>query len=344
MKTPNIGIPLTNEVGVVLINHLYNYMEEYRSDKKILTIDTINEIYKEDMSKNPYKYFELSIVLLSHIYRNSLRLLYPIIRDKILEVKDLINNITELDSSIYIINKLISEIENNKHITIDNLSMFLRDIKLEFRKKISDMKIQKDSLTETQLSDLRYISTVKAMTEVCSEIMNACKELDIQNETVGSTIRNVKEKIESKIIKYSLADKDISERLNEKFNRFISEYKDTKKSESYDTIVKDSINLSSMLKSLITSSIIAIFIPGGIQVKLVAAVVLLLLKFSINKRTELKHKQIILNDLKLELRIIQEKIRDAESKGDNKSKYKLLRIENELTRAIERIVYNLPKN
>lgn len=52
-----------------------------------------------------------------------------------------------------------------------------------------------------------------------------------------------------------------------------------------------------------------------------------------------ERKQIV-NELESELRIVKEKIDDAKSKGDNKEKYELMRIEQKLTNEINRLKYN----
>ena len=52
-----------------------------------------------------------------------------------------------------------------------------------------------------------------------------------------------------------------------------------------------------------------------------------------------ENTKLVLNELDLELKITREKIDDAKSKGDNKAKYALMRIENNIEREIFRIKY-----
>ena len=67
----------------------------------------------------------------------------------------------------------------------------------------------------------------------------------------------------------------------------------------------------------------------------------ILVGVAIDKKIDAKHRRRILNDLKAELEIVNEKIEDAKSENDRKAKYELMRIRNKLINDIERIEYNL---
>lgn len=61
----------------------------------------------------------------------------------------------------------------------------------------------------------------------------------------------------------------------------------------------------------------------------------------LDRQLDRKVRGELLDDLELELKMTREKIKDAESKNDNKKKYQLMRIENALERDIERVRYRL---
>ncbi|MGL5743982.1 MAG: hypothetical protein ACRCXX_02410 [Cetobacterium sp.] len=70
----------------------------------------------------------------------------------------------------------------------------------------------------------------------------------------------------------------------------------------------------------------------------VAAITAVTVVMASNKvKREARRK--ILAELREELEMVEEKIKDAESKGDNKSKYQLMRLRNKLKTSIERIKY-----
>jgi len=161
------------------------------------------------------------------------------------------------------------------------------------------------------------------------------------NEGVGSVMRKASDAMSKAAVKVTLADRQLSERINDKFNRYLKLYRESKRNAAYDTVVKRAIDLSRILKNVIMSSIVGLLVPGTAAVKLVSAIIAILVKTAIDKRTDAKYKNLIFNDLKLELKIVQEKIKDADARGDIKAKYKLMRIENELGRAMNRIQFNL---
>ena len=74
---------------------------------------------------------------------------------------------------------------------------------------------------------------------------------------------------------------------------------------------------------------------------LVIVAIGILVGVAIDKKVDAKHRRQILNDLKSELEIVNEKIEDAKSENDRKAKYELMRIRNKLIKDIERIEYNL---
>lgn len=78
------------------------------------------------------------------------------------------------------------------------------------------------------------------------------------------------------------------------------------------------------------------------QVKPVIAAIVFLGRTAIDKNADNNTRRDILTELEGELRITEEKISDAQSKGDNKAKYNLMRIKNQLEREIERIKSGLP--
>lgn len=79
----------------------------------------------------------------------------------------------------------------------------------------------------------------------------------------------------------------------------------------------------------------------------VPALIIILLGYlvgaAIDKKNDKKVRREILGNLEDELEITEEKIKYAESKGDNKEKYELIRIRNKLKREIDRVRFNMDK-
>lgn len=224
-------------------------------------------------------------------------------------------------------------------------SKFLSSHKSKLLQSITPFSVIDDTTNKPMDSDLALEAMIMSLTETLQEYIAENTDLPVplnsMNEGVAQTARKVKDSVSKAVVKFTLADKQMSERLNEKFNKFLQMFRDTKRDAAYDSVVKNAINLSRMLKNLIGSFIIGLLIPGGIPVKIVSAVLAILVKTAMDKRADSKYKNLIFNDLKFEISVVKEKIRDAETRGDIKAKYKLMRIENQLGRAMNRIQYNI---
>lgn len=88
--------------------------------------------------------------------------------------------------------------------------------------------------------------------------------------------------------------------------------------------------LFKVLRTVVTTGAIAYFSP-------IAAAIHLVVTVALNERTEKRLKDALITDLEHELRVVQEKVRDADSNGDKKAKYQLMRLESKLEKEIMRI-------
>jgi len=223
-------------------------------------------------------------------------------------------------------------------------SKFISEHKMKILESINELNFE-DTLENKDDGidqDLKLEALIDSLIETIQEsiIIEEIDEAQL-NENIAQTFRKAKDKVSKTLVKFTLAEKQMAERLNEKFNRFIKLHRESKRNATYDTVVKRTIDLSRMLKNLIRSFIIGLLIPGGIPVKIISTILAILVQTAIDKRTDAKYKNLIFNDLKFELRVVQEKIKDAEARGDIKAKYKLMRIENQIGRAMDRIQYNI---
>lgn len=73
----------------------------------------------------------------------------------------------------------------------------------------------------------------------------------------------------------------------------------------------------------------------------VAAACMLIVKFALNKSTTQKERFKVVADLEVELELLNEKIEDARSAGDNKAKYEMMRTRAELQKAIKKVKYGI---
>ena len=127
----------------------------------------------------------------------------------------------------------------------------------------------------------------------------------------------------------------MTEPLDNIVNTTIDDFRSAMKSDKRDEIVegKFRIKLTRVIGKCIAYGAL------GVMVHPAVAAIAFLGKMAYDKNLDSKERGKIINDLHSELNIVKEKIKDADSKGDNENKYKLMRIENQLERQIARIQY-----
>lgn len=168
------------------------------------------------------------------------------------------------------------------------------------------------------------------------EVTNYSETL-LENGVLNENFTSVKVAAKEKFRRANQKQKRISRGVDNKFQRVLDDYRRSKKDDTQDSIIKSTFKVSKLLKSAIAA--IGVFAIPNIGPAL--ALIGVITKFAINAKTKGKYKQALLNDLKAELKIVNEKRSDADRKGDDKAKYKLMRLENELERSIDKIKYNI---
>ena len=125
-----------------------------------------------------------------------------------------------------------------------------------------------------------------------------------------------------------------TEPLDNAINSIIGKFRDAMKSDTKEKIVGGSEYRFKAVR--IIAKCIAY---GGLAVLVHPAVaaIAFLGKMAFDKHIDVKERAKIVNDLQTELEVTKEKIKDADSKGDNENKYKLMRIEKSLENEINRI-------
>ena len=81
----------------------------------------------------------------------------------------------------------------------------------------------------------------------------------------------------------------------------------------------------------------AIMTGGAYAINPALGLITLLTSATLRRKSDMRLKEQVKSEYNAEIRIVQEKIRDAEAAGDRKKKYELMRIQNHLERNIERI-------
>jgi hypothetical protein len=215
----------------------------------------------------------------------------------------------------------------------DALSVEDRDIvdqHIAFLKEKSDYVKSRSKKNLTECANYEYNVLVELGLEELEELFP---------ETETMTEGTVTDAVKRGIRKAKFIDKKISRKIDNAVQRVLDDYREARKNDMEDKIIKSTFRASKLLKRLLGSGLIGLL--AGPQNAAGAALLYLIVRFAIDKKTETKYKQKLLNDLKEELRIVEEKRNDADREGDNKAKYRLMRLESQLKRSIDKIQYNL---
>lgn len=131
----------------------------------------------------------------------------------------------------------------------------------------------------------------------------------------------------------------MTEPLDNAVNNIIDNVKSALSSDKRDEINHGQFRIK--LIRVITKCIVY----GGTAVLIHPAVaaILFLGKMALDMKIDAKERRKITNDLESELEIVEEKIKDADSKGDNENKYKLMRIRKSLQTEVARIKLHMDK-
>ena len=128
------------------------------------------------------------------------------------------------------------------------------------------------------------------------------------------------------------------EPLDNLVNKTIDDFKAARDEEKKDEALGQTrIKLLNVIGKCIAYGGLAILVHPAV------AAIAFLGKLAYDKATVDTERTKIVNDLKRELTICEEKIKDADGKGDNENKYRLMRIKNELERQIVRVDYKTDK-
>lgn len=163
-----------------------------------------------------------------------------------------------------------------------------------------------------------------ALVEAIESIANMDENIDYLDESVKTALSNAKMKI-----------KKIEDKIDSAAQRKVDQVMNRYKEETEDRIVRITMpKLTRMLKTATVGGI-------GLLVAPATTAILAIVSLAMRKKFTDKSKKRILNELKLEAEIIEEKIKDADAEGNKQAKYELMRRRADVNRAMDRIRYNI---
>ena len=175
-------------------------------------------------------------------------------------------------------------------------------------------------------------------------IINGLEDLFIEcsisktltNESVSADAKMLANKLRKAMQKASDIDKEASRRIDSSVNMFLTGMQRAARNENREAIIKGSIlpSASKIVKAAILDAGIAIVAPT-------LAIILALGQFAVSKRMKTKERQLVLDEIDIEIEMCKRYLRQAEDQNDLDAQKKILRIQRNLERQKQRIEYNM---
>lgn len=176
--------------------------------------------------------------------------------------------------------------------------------------------------------------------EVMSTVQEVVRTYAYQNSitemTVGSNLKLAMERIKKGFVKLSDKDKQVSRQVDASVNTLVKSAERAVSNGNREAIIKGSIipSASKVIKTAIVTG-------AAFLVQPVVAVIGLLGSIAISKGLQAKERQLILDDIEIELKMVDRYIRMAEDKNDMKALKNLLTTQRSLERQRQRIKYKM---
>lgn len=238
-----------------------------------------------------------------------------------------------------LINKEINECKNPR-LLINNI-----------RGNIKSLKISIIAAFDTVLPQVRYDKDVLNMKEAVNSVLTDIDmniSLKLEDIVNGKDSKKEKSDLENGVsdtfIDESVVDKaktvsndikKIEDAFDRKVLKAVNKIRDNRRKMKHAEMVGESLRVSREIKRILTVLPIGLINPAIAAMVYVASIIY-------DDRTDVRDKGILIGDLKLEIKILENKIETAERKGDDKEKEQLIRGKDKLERELERLQNNRP--
>jgi hypothetical protein len=197
-------------------------------------------------------------------------------------------------------------------------------------------KLKSAKLKESIKEDTDVFAELNEIYEYTSNI-NILVDSVLNESSFSTNITLVLDKLKSKVSELSDKEKILSRTIDSTCRSIARSMDKAETSENREAIIRGDIlpPASRIIKLAITSGALAYFVHP------VLAVIMLVMKFAMDKKTKQKERQIVLDELEVELKMINKYIADADENKDYKKEKNLLLIKKKLETQEARLKYNI---
>lgn len=233
----------------------------------------------------------------------------------------------------------ISECKSPKRL-INNIKTNLTNLQSSFTE-----------VYNTVIPQVKYDKDVLKMKEFVNSILtNIIMDISLQLENIvnGSDSKTNKANLENghsdifidenvidKAKSVSTDIKKIEDAFDRKVLKAVNKIRDNRRKMKHAEMVGESLRISREIKRILTVLPIGLINPAIAAIIYIASIIY-------DDKTDVRDKAILIGDLKLEIKIIEQKIESAERKGNEKEKEMWIRQKDKLDRELERLQNNHP--
>lgn len=217
-----------------------------------------------------------------------------------------------------------STVRHNKYHTQQEIQEML-NLSEEFKSVLNRFNNCIDAINESYEEYLEECESNDISTDddkiLMSEIYELMSEEDIFNESVKERVADLKKNVKDK---ERAMDKAAASKVTDILDSIKEDIRDKH-------VEKIPFKLSRLIKVALASGLtLAVAGPviGGITI---------ITGLAVSKKLSIKEKDKLLSEIREELLIVEEKIKDADGNGDKEEKYQLMRLKNSLKRSEIRI-------
>ena len=236
----------------------------------------------------------------------------------------------------FIRKKIDSSKPNRSHIyeniAFDNARCLLS----EAASKLRSAKISEYNSTSIEEQE-RYLSSLVEILEALNDIKVSCYYYHPLIEgSFTNSIALASEKVKKALTKLSDKERQVSKNIDVAANNTKKAMENSLTSANREAVIKGSVlpSASKTIKLAITTAGLALINPA-------IAVIGALGYLATSKKYKEKERQMVIDEIEIELKMCEKYIEIAESKNDMKALKKLLTIQRELERQRQRIKYNM---
>lgn len=256
---------------------------------------------------------------------------FTLIVDKVLSDKATIKDINKYISYYEKqIEKTENQIDKSKNKDKDYLEAHLHDLK-EGLSNLEDKKYKLEDDEDSIIKKVAGVETVEECFNIFVNEMNMLSESQSNELCEGILDEAVVDKIKAGPKMVGKMVKQKQDKMDKWFDDTLKTIQGESRNRNREEIVKNSVpKLSKMVKR-------AIVLGGTWAINPAIAAISAVTMVALSKNATEKEKKRVLSELKKELELVEEKIKDSDSNGDRKEKYELIRLRQKLTTDIDRI-------